>query len=28
MAANSQDAINGGQLFNTAESVKNVIGGN
>ncbi|WP_394212688.1 ESPR-type extended signal peptide-containing protein, partial [Psychrobacter piscatorii] len=28
VAANSQDATNGGQLFNTAESVKNVIGGN
>ncbi|MGP5217385.1 YadA-like family protein, partial [Psychrobacter celer] len=28
VAANSQDAVNGGQLFNTAESVKNVIGGN
>ena len=28
IVSGSKDAINGGQLFNTAESVKNVIGGN
>ncbi|WP_288998482.1 ESPR-type extended signal peptide-containing protein, partial [uncultured Psychrobacter sp.] len=28
VAANSKDAINGGQLFNTADSVTSIIGGN